>query len=482
VSDLPPNPYSPESQGLRPARHRPASVQLRADTDAGADLNALMDPAARSLADALRITYRILQAGMLALVVVFLFSGVKSVQSNEKGVRLLLGKIENDDLPPGFQMTLPAPFGELVTIPAGVETAKLTDEFWPRLPEADRRKPPAELRNLQRGKLDPDADGSIITADGSLAHARFSVTYRRDRVGAYLASVRDAEQAERMVRAAVMRGVVHAASGVSIDEFLKNKADAGREGTYRDIATTVKAVAQKTLDDMKSGLLLEGLEIEDRTPPFDVINAFEKVQTEVANADLLKSAAKEEKAKILAGAAGQNAQVILAMIDRYDTALSSGDDPAAEAELARIDDLLEGKTIRGAGPKGEDVQGVGGKAAALLNAAREYRSSVVSRSQADAALFEVKLASFRNNPSVMVQGEWTEAYRQFLSQQNVEVLSLPPNTSNIDLLLNMDPSLRRQAAIKRQQEDASKKAAEQAKEMEDRKFNTEKPAQQLNAQ
>ncbi|MGD9689991.1 MAG: SPFH domain-containing protein [Phycisphaerales bacterium] len=459
-----------------PPRRRPASVQLREAPEAGSDLASLMDPATKSLAEALRITYRVLQLGMAALVLVFLFSGVRAVQTNEKGVRLQIGRIESDDLPPGIQFTLPAPFGELVTVPAGLETVKLDGEFWPQLPASEMRKSPDELKNAPRGKLDPATDGSIITADGSLAHARFSVTFRRDQVRDYLSTVSSREAAEGMVRSAVRRGVVHAGASVTIDEFLSDRPDATRrEGTYRDIAATIKNVAQKTLDDMGSGIVLQDLSIQDRTPPIDVIQKFQDVSTADARATQQRKLAEEEAAKMLAAAGGQNAEKLLKLIDRYDQALSSKDGDAARDELAKIDALLDGQAVM---LDGVEVKGIGGKAAATLANAREYRSSTVSRAQADAALFAVKLESYKKNPAVMVTGEWSEAYRTFLSK-NVEVMMLPPGTSTIELLLNTDPSLRRQDAIRRQEQEAARKAKQDAESLENRKFETEKKPQEV---
>lgn len=470
---LPPNPAA-----IAPGRRRAASVQLRDSGDGGADLATLMDPATKSLADALRITYRVLQLGMIVLVIVFVFSGVGTVQTNEKGVRLQSGRIESDDLAPGMHFTLPAPFGELVTIPAGVETVKLNDEFWPNLAAADKLKSPEELKNSPRGKLDPATDGSLITADGSLAHARVTVTFRRERVQQYLSSVESRDVAEAMVRVAVRRGVVHAAAGVTIDEFLSGRPDADRKDGVRDFAATVKTVAQRTLDEMQCGILLGDLSIQDPTPPIDVIKDFQKVSEEDAKAIQQREQATEEAAKIRAAAAGQNAGSILKLIDRYDQALTRRDDEAAKAELAKIDDLLDGKPVT---VDGTELKGVGGKAAATLSAASEYRSSVVSRARADAGQFAVKLDSFRKNPSVMVAGEWTEAFRAFLAQKNVEVMSLPPGTSTIELLLNSDPTLRREMAIRKQQEAGQKKAEQDAKMMEDRKFNTERKPDTMSA-
>lgn len=478
MSQLPPagNPADPAR------RTRPASVVLRQQGEQGADLATLMDPATKSLADALRITYRILQLSMVVLVVVFLFSGVQTVQSNEKGVRLFLGKIDTDDLQPGFQMTLPAPFGELVTVPAGIETIKLEGDFWPNVPEGDRKKSPAELKNSPRGKLDPAVDGSLITADGNLAHARFTVTYRRERVSEFLKTLdrNKPEDTDRMVRAAIRRGVVHASSTVSIDEFLKDQPDAGRRvESFRAIAGLAKEVAQDTLNSMKTGITLTELTIQDRTPPIDTIKEFEKVQTEQARANELTQVAEQGRIKVLTASAGQAYEPLLKLIDRYDAALSSHDAQAGEAVLKKIEDVMDGAEVEFDGQKLQ--AGVGGKVARALSSAREYRSSIVSRSQADAALFTVKRDSFKNNPSVLLTGEWTDAFRTFMKRDNVEMMVLPPGSRSLQLLLNTDPTIRRQQTIAATQAAAAKRAQDDAQQYEIQKFESQKKPEQLNS-
>jgi len=476
VSDQPINPYAGGGTGgSGPAgsgRRRPASVVLRDQGTATTDLATLMDPATKSLADALRITYRILQLGMGALVVVFLFSGVRSVQTTEKGVRLELGRVDADDLAPGLHISLPAPFGELVTVPSGNQTIKLEGEFWPGLREEDRKKSPQELKNSPRGKLDPATDGSLITADGNLAHARFTVSFRRDKVRDYLATIADAAQAERMVRAAVQRGAVHAASTVSIDEFLKDQPDAGRRiETFRAMATTTREVAQQTLDQMRTGIVLTEMTIQDRTPPIDTIKDFEKVQTEQSKAAEMTQAAEQERVKRLSQAAGQAAEPLLRLIDRYDLALVAHD-AGAPTLFEKIQAVLDGKPAELDGVKLEAV--VGGEAAARLSAAREYRASSVTRAQAAAQMFRVKLDSFHKNPSVLIAGEWTEAFRAFTQRDGVEVLVLPPGSRSVQLLLNSDPALRKQQAIADQQRAARQRMEEDNKRLEKGKFESEK--------
>ncbi len=474
MSDLPSsNPLSGTGGPVRaPGRQRPASVVLRDQAAEGTDLATLMDPATRSLADALRITYRILQLGMVALVVVFVFSGVRSVQTTEKGVRLQIGRVDADDLSPGLHFSLPTPFGELVTVPSGVETIKLEGEFWPGVRDEDRKKSPQELKNAPRGKLDPSTDGSLITADGNLAHARFTVTFKRDKVRDYLATVADGAKAEQMVRAAVMRGAVHAASTVSIDEFLKDQPDAGRRiESFRALNTTTREVAQQTLDQMGTGIVISELTIQDRTPPIDTIKDFERVQTQQSKAAEVTQAAEQERVKRLSAAAGQAAGPILSLIEQYDLALVAGDASAASL-YAKIEAVLDGQPVEHEGVKLEAV--VGGDAATKLSAAREYRASSVTRAQAAAQMFRVKLDSFQKNPSVLIAGEWTEAYRAFAARDGVELLVLPPGARTVQLLLNSDPALRKQVAIAEQQAAARKRAEADNKQMEKGKFESEK--------
>ena len=100
-------------------RRRPATVQLRQGGpaggagDGGSPLGGT-DQSTQALGDALRVVYRFLQLGMIVLVVVFLFSGLKSVKEGERGIRVALGKVEADDLTPGFHLSLPQPLGDVL--------------------------------------------------------------------------------------------------------------------------------------------------------------------------------------------------------------------------------------------------------------------------------------------------------------------------------------------------------------------------------
>jgi len=162
---------------------RAASVTLRQRGDAGDDSGSL-DPATKSLGDALRITFRLLQAAMIVLLGLYLLSGFQSVKESERGMRLVLGRISAKDLPPGPQFSFPAPFGEMMKVQTGLQTEDIDKQFFPRLTEGeeklliDKEKGAAALAG-GGDSLDPDADGHLITADGNIAHARWSLTWQR---------------------------------------------------------------------------------------------------------------------------------------------------------------------------------------------------------------------------------------------------------------------------------------------------------------
>ena len=95
---------------LRPAAMRPLEVEAprraasarfevagRDDLRGSMDMRDALDPATQSLGDALKLSYRILQAGIVALCVVFVFSGFQSVPEGSTGIKTLFGAIAGGD-------------------------------------------------------------------------------------------------------------------------------------------------------------------------------------------------------------------------------------------------------------------------------------------------------------------------------------------------------------------------------------------------
>jgi hypothetical protein len=160
--------------------------------------------------------------------------------------------------------------------------------------------------------------------------------------------------------------------------------------------------------------------------------------------------------------------VLLGRIAALEKAIESQRADDAAAVLAQIDAIIEGKPVE---VDGVEIGAVaGGKVAGVMAAARQYRSSVVSRAIADGALFRAKKAAFEANPAVVATSDWTDAFAAFLGRENVEMMLLPAGTRMVDIYLNSDPDVRRQREREATRVAAEKSAADQARQLEENKF------------
>ncbi len=457
-------PDQPGNSSANPAmvRRRPASVQLRAG-GTGPDVQSMMDPANQSLADALKITYRIIQLAMLGLVVAYGASGFQSVKLTETGVRINLGRAESETLPPGFAMSLPTPMGEVVKIDTSAVSMDMERSFFQSLSVENMRKPPSELESFGKMKLDPLSDGQNITGDLSIAHSRWRVQYQRTsaRVLDYIRNV-NPEDEERLVNRAVMRGVVFASSRVSIDEFLKAQPDPDRKGPLPLVELAAKEYAQQLLDEMKTGIVITNLDMEARTPPLALRRDFAQVDASKQDARREAESAEQERSTRLSTTAGDAAPVLLALISKYDAQLAKEDTVAADATLQTINDMLDGQPVTVDGVKAPRIKGL---AATTISDAEQYRSAIVSKAATDAQLYGAKLAIYKSNPRLLVSGEWQSAFASMMNSSHKPVIWWTPVGQPLDLWLNTDPELAKQREMAALQARTRKINEQEAKDM-----------------
>jgi membrane protease subunit HflK len=303
------NPITPQGSPT----HRPASVMLRTE---GERDGAAMDPANQSLAEALNLIFRLLQGAMILLVVAFVFSGFQSVNENQRGIKLLFGRKTEADLTPGFHFSAPFPLGEIVKVDTGNVALNLDEAFWPRLTAEQKTMSPVMTA---KPNLKPGEDGSLVTGDESLVHTKWLVNYTRSAAAQYAENMLP-EDERRIVEAAVERGVVQAVAQVKVDELLKQSAsDQG------SVAVRAREIAQRTLDSMSAGIKIEQLTLQDKVPPFNVINDFSLVQTAEQNASKRREEAQTTARNTLNSVAGAAHAVIIERIGAYEEALARND-------------------------------------------------------------------------------------------------------------------------------------------------------------
>lgn len=432
---------------------RAASLTLRTD-QVREERIASMEAANRSLADALRITYRLIQVVMVALVVLFLFSGFQQVNQSESGIRIEFGKVISDNLEPGFQFSLPYPLGEIVKIEKGNRTVEVDDKFWPNMPPEQRRKPISEMGN-GGDSLDPASDGSLLTADSNIAHAQFSVVYLRARPAEFVKNLSGEEFEGPIVRAAVRRAAVHVAASVPIDDLLKPGSGSG--GGENGVESRIRRLAQETLDAIGSGLDIQQVSMRSATPPFFVRRFFNQVQIAQSNAAKVREQALGDRGRLLNQGAGTASDALLDLIDAYEAAVELNESKKAEAILAEFDRVLEG----GANGVNVEINGktygdvrMSGEVSRMISDAQQYRSTVVRRSQRQAEMFRAKLQQYRANPSVFLTGALADGINQFLAQPNVEqTFWLPMNELPFELRLTPDPAVARERERQKYEKD-----------------------------
>lgn len=422
-----------------------------------------LDPAQKSLADALRITYRIIQFVVVILFGLFVLSGLETVGEGERGVELTFGAIKESDLPPGQQFHLPYPVGELVSVHTGSNEIRIDRAFYPE------RASPAAPRIRSVRSIKPGEDGSMITGDGAIVHAQWSAVYRVDDagVGTYVRNVKPSD-ARWLVRAAVMQGAVRVVAGLSVDEFLKRSAGESALGGAGAIESRVREAAQRTLDDMETGIRIERVTLDDRSPPGFVKEVFDEVSRQTSEASKEREDANRFAREQLNAVAGPASADILELIDRFEMHTDAGELEQAEQVLARLDEIF----MSGVVETEDEPRIVSGEVTRIISDAQRYRTDVVTRAQSAADRFAAKLELYRENPGVFLAAEWGSAFSAFIENTSAEVFAAPRG-SFAEILINRDPDIAKELESERNRAQAGETLRERRDAILNRSRDTE---------
>jgi regulator of protease activity HflC (stomatin/prohibitin superfamily) len=403
-----------------------------ASPDAGAaPQDEMLDPAQQSLAEALRLSFGILKITMLLLLGVYAFSGTFSVGSNEVALRLRFGDYVGAPgervLERGTYLAAPFPIEQIVKVDTRPMTLSLHREFWFETGGDERGKTRDEIRRGRQGPLNPVRDGSLLTGDMNIAHARWTVTFHVSDPVAYITNVGDKPLAENLVRCVVQQGVVQAVAQLPADDLLKGIMN--RE--------TAIGVAQRRLDEMAAGLSIDQLTLDRVSAPGSVMASFDAVTTAETDRAQRIVAAQQDRARILGEAAGEGSDKLRELIAAYERATETGTTAEQHATEKAIGEALAALRVG-------DVP-IGGEVASIINAAKTYRTQVVERVKGDSETFSRLLPQYQQNPRIILSRLWEDAREQILTG-DVETFFTAPG--QLQLQLNRDPVIQKQ----RQQE------------------------------
>ena len=223
--------------------------------------------------------------GFVLLLVVF--SSVKTVGPEEEGIVLFFGKY-NRTVYPGLNFIAPLGIESMRKIPV---QRQLKQEFGFRTTTAGRQS------EYSKG---PYVDESLmLTGDLNLSDVEWVVQYRISNSYNYLFKVRDADQTLRDMTEAIMRKVVG-------DRTVNEVLTVGRQ----EVASTVEVLLQEMCEEYENGIRIDQVVLQDVNPPEPVKPSFNEVNEAQQMRETLLNQAEAEYNRVIPRARGEALETI----------------------------------------------------------------------------------------------------------------------------------------------------------------------------
>ena len=289
-----------------------------------------------------------------AALALWLFTGVYMVGPDEVGVVRTFGEFTRV-AQSGLNYHFPYPI-EQVNTPAVTEVKRIEIGF-------------RTLRNGQYRSVEKES--LMLTGDENIVDAEMIVQYKIKDPVAYLFNIVEPELTVRQAAEASLRTVV---GRNKIDETLTT-------GKFK-IQEETKIQLQLILDKYDSGIHVVAVQLQDVSPPKEVLGAFKDV-----------ASAKEDKNRMINQAEGYRNNVI---------------------PIAR------------------------GEAEAMIRDAEGFKQARIKRSEGDAVKFTTILKEYRKAKSITQKRLYLETMERVLP--NIEKIIIPDkNSGNMLNLLNLNP-------------------------------------------
>jgi regulator of protease activity HflC (stomatin/prohibitin superfamily) len=437
------------------------------------------DPAAQSLAKALRLSFRLLTIIMILVIVAFLLTGIKQVKANQIAIRSVFGRIIGTSRQ-GLTYTWPFPIGKVDLIDTSERTLVVND-FWLMETPEESTIPLAERRPRGKGLM-PGYDGALLTGDGNLVHVRLRCIYsvgsgvdpetQMDQAVLFRINVNDQSSAETqrtgeplnsevILRSVVCRAAIRAAANRTAERIRKNPGD---------FLAEVERLAQAQLDELKTGMEINTINTDGVHWPLRVIPDYMQASQASHERDVRINEAVASARGELAQMAGAGADLLVGEVDdegnltggvarAHQEALAEGNevlasvlaseldagrdtgglihvytrlrdrnDPNAEIVLAEIDRvLLSNETT--------------GRAKLVLQRASAERTELIEPVKGRLARYQELLPSYQRDPALLADQLWAQTRDRILSGATVEKFYFSPLTGTLNLEITRDPAV-----------------------------------------
>lgn len=380
-----------------------------------------LDPANQSLADALRLSFRLLKLLMIVLVVLFFGSGFFTVGPEEKAVVLRFGQIAGDKSNqvkgPGYHFAFPPPIDEQIIVSTKYRTLEI-DTFYFQKSAADAMR---TLDEIGGRFLKPGIDGALITGDAFIVHVLWKVQYQITDPVQYVTHLyngpKDDDREKSIVQSVFENALVASFAQEKAEDIIVGgpKLDAAIKRTQDQM--------QERLNDLNAGLTVSWVTYsETPTPPLLVRQAFNAVINSENNKLKTIETARKEASDMLIAAGGRNYDLLAARIDEIEKSRAE-DNGAQTAELeAKLRD--------------DFVKLADGQAKSRYNEAISYYSRIKQSITSDKEQFDKLLPEYRRNPNIVLRQQHLAVVPEILARNKKFIWS-----RNNSLLIEVrDPS------------------------------------------
>jgi membrane protease subunit HflK len=227
-----------------------------------------------------------------AALVLWLISGFYFVQPNENGVVLTFGRYTKTETVSGLKYALPWPIQQVVKVDVTTER---------------RVEIGFNSGTNFRGTTgaDVERESLMLTGDENIIDIDFVVTWRVGKAQDYLFEIRNPDDTIKMVAESAMREVIG-----------RTKITAALTEARGQVQADTKALIQRILDEYKSGVMVNTVQLLKVDPPSQVIDAFNDVQRARAEAERAQNEANAYRNDIIPRARGE-AEKTLAEAEGY---------------------------------------------------------------------------------------------------------------------------------------------------------------------
>ena len=428
------------------------------------------DPAQQSLSDALRVSFGILRIAMVILLVIYLFSGIYQVGEREAAVVTRFGQIVTDAdgnsaKDQGLHFGWPFPIDNVIYVPTDSRSLDINDDF---VYEGEGAP----------GALNPERDGSLITGDANLVHARFTVEYQITDPAAFIANFGDPEGttpstltvqtpqgnqrvevqrtgleiADDLVRNMVESGIVHAVASVTADQVIRSQYN----------RTRAIQIAQQQLDGLDAGITVNALSIRVPEMPVSVRDAYTLVTQSEATRSTLINTAESDRTRLLGEAGGKAALPVagqdgplVALLKEYELATSLNDSD----RLSQLDEQLQAAFTNLEIVRDDGTYDLGGETATLINEALIERSRISEQIKTEAQTVRELADAYAADPQLFKERRWQYVVREIFGPDSGIELFYSPSGQRLQLEVNRDPDIQRNKERARLDADMEENAA-----------------------